>query len=94
MVAAVVATCGPIGFVGLIVPHIGRMVIGPKHDLLVPLTLLAGGAFLVLCDVAARTVVAPVEIPVGVITALLGGPFFLTLLLRGRAATKYERGVP
>jgi len=93
MVAGVVATCGPIGFVGLIVPHVGRLVVGPKHDRLVPLTLLGGGTFLILCDTAARTVIAPVEIPVGVITALLGGPFFLALLLRQRASAERERGV-
>jgi iron complex transport system permease protein len=93
MVAGVVAICGPIGFVGLIVPHVGRLVIGPRHDRLVLLALFGGGAFLVLCDTAARTVLAPVEIPVGIVTALLGGPFFLMLLLRQRARLERERGV-
>jgi iron complex transport system permease protein len=93
MVGAVVAICGPIGFVGLIVPHVGRLVIGPRHDRLVPLSLLGGGSFLVLCDVAARTVVAPVEVPVGVITALLGGPFFLALLMRQHTSAERERGI-
>ncbi|HYE87240.1 MAG TPA: iron ABC transporter permease [Vicinamibacterales bacterium] len=82
MVGAVVAVCGPIGFVGLIVPHVGRMLLGPRHRSLGVFCVLAGGAFLVACDTAARTVVAPIEIPVGIITALIGGPFFLVLLVR------------
>jgi len=81
MVGAVVAVCGPIGFVGLMAPHICRLLIGGDHRHLMPATLLFGGAFLVLCDTLARTVVAPTELPVGIITALLGGPFFLWLLL-------------
>jgi iron complex transport system permease protein len=82
MVGGVVATCGPIGFVGLIVPHVGRMALGPRHHTLAPFCVLAGGAFLVACDTAARTVIAPIEIPVGIVTALVGGPFFLALLIR------------
>ena len=78
----VVATSGPIGFVGLIVPHIVRLIVGPDLRLLIPASMFFGGAFLVLCDSFARTVIAPVEIPVGVITALLGGPFFVWLLKR------------
>jgi iron complex transport system permease protein len=85
MVGAVVAFCGPIGFVGLIVPHICRLLVGPDHRTLLPATLLAGGAFLVICDTVGRTVMAPAELPVGVITSLLGGPFFLWLLLGRRA---------
>lgn len=81
MVGAVVAVCGPIGFVGLMAPHICRLLIGPDHRYLTPATLLFGGAFLVLCDTLGRTVMAPTELPVGIITALLGGPFFLWLLL-------------
>ena len=83
MVGGVVATCGPIGFVGLVVPHIGRLVLGPKHRTLAPFSVLAGGTFLVACDAVGRTVVAPIEIPVGIITALIGGPFFLALLVQG-----------
>lgn len=83
MVGGVVATCGPIGFVGMMAPHICRLLVGWEHRRLVPATVLFGGAFLVLCDTLARTLIAPVEIPVGVITALLGGPFFLWLLLGG-----------
>jgi iron complex transport system permease protein len=88
-VGGVVAVCGPIGFVDMMVPHICRMLVGPDHRRLFPATLLFGGAFLTACDALSRTVIAPVEIPVGIITALLGGPFFLWLLLggrRGRAA--------
>ncbi|GAB6167367.1 iron ABC transporter permease [Thermostilla marina] len=81
MVAAVVAVCGPIGFVGLIVPHVCRLLLGPDHRRLLPGAMIAGGTFLVICDTVARTVVAPTELPVGVITAMLGGPFFLLLLL-------------
>ncbi len=82
MVGGVVAACGPIGFVGMMSPHICRLLLGPGHRLLLPASAVFGGAFLVLCDVAARTVVAPAELPVGVITAFLGAPFFLWLLLR------------
>jgi iron complex transport system permease protein len=86
-VGALVAVAGPIGFVGLIVPHILRRWVGHDHLFLVPACLLGGGAFLALCDLAARTVMAPAELPVGVLTALLGGPFFLWLLvLRRRRA--------
>ncbi len=81
-VAGVVAVTGPIGFVGLMAPHIARMLVGPSHRLLGPATFFTGGALLVLCDTVARVLIAPAEIPVGVITALLGGPFFLWLLLR------------
>jgi iron complex transport system permease protein len=83
--AAAVAMSGLIGFVGLIVPHAMRAVVGSGHRRLLPAAALAGGCFLVLCDTFARTAFAPVEIPVGVVTALLGGPFFLWLLRR-RAA--------
>ncbi len=82
MVGGVVAVCGPIGFVGLMVPHICRLLVGPGHRYLVPASILTGGLFLTVCDTFARTVIAPAEIPVGVITALLGGPFFLILLIR------------
>ncbi len=84
MVGAVVAVCGPIGFVGLMAPHICRLLVGAEHRHLYPATWLFGGAFLVLCDTFARTVMAPAELPVGILTSLLGGPFFLWLLLAGR----------
>ncbi len=83
-VGGVVAVCGPIGFVGMMVPHMCRLVVGPDHRYLAPASALFGGAFLVWCDTLARVVLAPAELPVGVITALLGGPFFLWLLLSGR----------
>jgi iron complex transport system permease protein len=82
MVGALVAVTGPIGFVGLIVPHLMRRVVGQDHLVLVPACLLGGGAFLTLADVVARRVMAPAELPVGILTALLGGPFFLWLLAR------------
>ncbi len=80
MVGGIVALCGPIGFVGMMVPHMCRCIIGHNHRLLLPASLIGGGAFLTACDTFARTIIAPAEIPVGVITALLGGPFFLWLL--------------
>lgn len=82
LVGAVVALCGPIGFVGMMVPHICRLIVGWNHRILFPASLLLGGSFLTLCDTAARTLIAPAEIPVGIITAMLGGPFFLWLLFR------------
>jgi iron complex transport system permease protein len=81
MVGAIVSVCGPIGFVGLMAPHICRLLVGPDHRILGPATILFGGAFLVLCDTAARMIIAPTELPVGILTALLGGPFFVWLLL-------------
>ncbi|MDZ7333216.1 MAG: iron ABC transporter permease [candidate division KSB1 bacterium] len=83
MIGAVVSVCGPIGFIGMMTPHICRLILGPDHRLLAPASFFFGGAFLVLCDTVARILIAPAEIPVGVITALLGGPFFLWLLLSG-----------
>ena len=85
MEGCVVAMCGPIGFVGIMVPHSCRLLVGSNHRRLVPAAFLLGGAFLVICDTVARTVANPAEVPVGVITALLGGPFFLWLLLTGKA---------
>lgn len=81
MVGGVVAVCGPIGFIGMIAPHACRLLVGHDHRWLLPASLLAGGTLLTCCDTIARTVIAPAEIPVGVVTALLGGPFFLWLLL-------------
>jgi iron complex transport system permease protein len=79
-VGAIVSVCGPIGFIGMMTPHICRLLFGYNHKILGPVTFLSGGVFLVLCDTMARTVIAPAEIPVGVITSLLGGPFFLWIL--------------
>ncbi len=83
-VGAIVALCGPIGFIGMMVPHICRLLIGSDHHWLTPATLLFGGSFLIICDTIARLIIAPAEIPVGVITTLLGGPFFLWLLIKSR----------
>ena len=86
MVGSIVAVCGPIGFVGMMAPHICRLIIGGNHRYLTPATLLFGGVFLTLCDMLARTVIAPAEMPVGIITAVLGGPFFVWLLVGKSAA--------
>ena len=83
MVAASVAAVGVIGFVGLIVPHAVRLAWGNDHRLLLPASFLAGSAFLLLADTAARVVVAPAELPTGVVTAVAGVPFFVVLLMRG-----------
>ncbi len=77
LTASAVTSAGSIGFVGLIVPHACRFAVGPDHRLLVPVATLAGGTFLVLADILARTVLAPQQLPVGVVTALIGAPFFL-----------------
>ena len=80
--AAAVSAAGIIGFAGLIVPHTLRLAFGPDHRTLLPLTLVYGAVFMVLADLAARTVIAPAEVPIGVVTALIGGPFFLWLMRR------------
>jgi iron complex transport system permease protein len=82
MVGAAVSVAGLIGFVGLIIPHLLRLVLGPDHRLLIPAAALGGAAFLVVCDTIARTVLDGRELPVGAITALVGGPLFLWLLRR------------
>ncbi len=84
--AAAVCFCGIIGFVGIIIPHAVRLIWGPDHRFLLPLSTLAGASFLILADTAARTLLAPTEIPVGVITAFLGAPFFLYLLRQKKRA--------
>lgn len=80
--AVAVGLSGLVGFVGLIVPHSARLVFGPDHRQLLPVSALLGAAFVVVCDTIARTVVAPAQLPVGVITAVIGGPVFLLLLAR------------
>ncbi|MCD2112800.1 MULTISPECIES: FecCD family ABC transporter permease [Rhodococcus] len=82
--AAVVSASGLIGFVGIVVPHAVRLLVGPGHRLLLPLSLLVGASFLVLADVLARTVMSPAELPIGVVTAAIGAPFFLVVLRRSR----------
>ena len=81
--ASAVAVSGLIGFVGLIVPHIARRLVGGSHALVLPVSLLTGGAFLVLADMVARVVLAPAELPLGVVTAFIGAPFFAGLLWMG-----------
>ncbi len=76
----VVSVSGVIGFVGLIIPHICRMLFGPDHRLLVPASMLMGAAFMVIADLIARTILAPTEIPVGAVTAAIGAPLFVYLL--------------
>jgi iron complex transport system permease protein len=82
LTGAAVAVAGLIGFVGLLVPHAVRLVLGPSNRTLLPASALAGGAFLVLCDLLARTIHPPTEIRLGIVTALCGGPLFIYLLLR------------
>src|SRR3989338_1909691 len=81
---ALVAVSGMISFVGLIIPHIMRLILGPNHKVLVPATFLGGAVFLVLCDTFARTFFSPVEIPIGVVTSLIGAPIFMVLLKRSQ----------
>jgi len=84
LTAAAVSISGLVGFVGLVVPHAMRLVLGPDHRLLLPSAALLGAAFLVLADLVARTMLAPTEVPLGVLTALIGAPFFVYLLRRTR----------
>lgn len=80
---AAVSLGGPIGFIGIVVPHLVRLLVGSDHRVVLPASALFGAAFLVACDVISRTLLAPVELPVGIVTAMIGGPFFLWLLVRG-----------
>lgn len=86
IVGAVVSLAGPIGFVGMMVPHVCRLWFGWSHRLLLPISFVLGGCFLVLCDLMARSILAPAEIPIGIITAMIGGPFFLWTLFRTNRA--------
>jgi iron complex transport system permease protein len=89
--AAAVSISGIIGFIGLIIPHIARILVGPDHRILIPSSALAGAIVLVLCDVIARTIISPAELPVGIITSLLGCPFFVYLLRRKSSAVLQGR---
>ncbi|CAB5154346.1 Vitamin B12 ABC transporter, permease protein BtuC [Olavius algarvensis associated proteobacterium Delta 3] len=91
MVSATVSLCGLLGFVGLVMPHLLRLTLGPDHRVLVPACILGGGAFMVLCDVLARVLPKQGEMPVGVITAMLGAPLFIYLLKRNGHRSRYER---
>jgi iron complex transport system permease protein len=79
---AAVSVGGPVGFVGIIVPHLVRLLVGADHRIVLPASALFGAAFLIACDALARTIMSPLELPVGVVTALIGGPFFLWLLVK------------
>jgi iron complex transport system permease protein len=79
---AAVSLAGPIGFIGIVVPHLVRLVVGADHRIVLPAASLFGAAFLVVCDLIARTAMSPIELPVGIVTALIGGPLFLWLLVR------------
>ena len=83
-VGAAVAAAGMIGFIGLVVPHVLRLAVGPDHRVLLPASALAGASLLLFADLAARLVLAPAELPIGIVTALIGAPFFLYLLLKSR----------
>ncbi|SDH09407.1 iron complex transport system permease protein [Alteribacillus persepolensis] len=84
LTGAAVSVSGTIGFVGLVVPHLVRLLVGPNHQLLLPMSMFAGSGFLVLTDLAARTIIAPTELPIGVITAVIGAPVFGMLLFQQR----------
>jgi len=79
---AAVSLAGPVGFIGLVVPHLVRLIVGSDHRLVLPASALFGASFLIVCDAVARTVWPSGELPVGIVTALIGGPFFLWLLVR------------
>ncbi len=80
MVSATVSYCGLIGFVGLVMPHLLRLILGPDHRILVPACILGGGSYLVICDLLARTLPQQGELPAGVVTAIIGAPLFIILL--------------
>ncbi|QKS73156.1 iron ABC transporter permease [Paenalkalicoccus suaedae] len=88
LTGSAVAVSGTIGFVGLVIPHLVRLLVGPNHKHVLPLSMITGGTFLVIADIIARTVISPRELPIGVITALVGAPIFALLLVRSRLARK------
>ena len=81
-IAAITASAGPIGFIGMIIPHIIRLFISYKNKILIPVSFIFGGAFLVMCDTISRTIIAPAELPVSIITSIIGAPFFIFLILK------------
>ena len=87
MTGVAVSVCGVVGFVGIVVPHLLRMMIGPAHRLLLPASALFGAILMLGADTLARTIVAPAEMPIGILTAAIGAPFFLAILLRQRGLT-------
>ena len=88
LTSTAVAFCGSIGFVGLIIPHAMRYVVGSDNRKLIPISAIAGGLLMVWADVLARTISAPLEIPVGIFTSIMGGPFFMYLVIRRKKAGK------
>ena len=82
MIAAVVSVSGIIGFIGLIIPHTARMIMGSDNRFVIPFSAIEGSIFLIICDTLARSLVPPSEIPVGIITSIFGVPFFIMLLYR------------
>ena len=88
LTGASVAVSGTIGFVGLVIPHLTRLLWGPNHKHLLPLSLLIGSGFLMLTDLVSRTIISPVELPIGVITALMGAPVFAAILLQRKRAER------
>ncbi|NEU32239.1 iron ABC transporter permease [bacterium LRH843] len=91
LTGSAVAVSGSIGFVGLVIPHLVRLITGPNHRHVLPLSMLFGGSFLILADLLARTIIAPMELPIGVITALIGAPVFAILLVRERIGRRDSR---
>jgi len=90
LTAFAVTQAGSVGFIGLIIPHMIRLISGSDHRLLIPASVLLGGSLLVISDTLARVIISPQQLPVGVITAFLGVPFFLFLLNRSMAVTKHD----
>jgi iron complex transport system permease protein len=90
MTAAAVSISGVIGFIGLLVPHIVRLLVGSDHRILLPSAALTGAIVLIACDTVSRTILSPSEIPVGIITALVGGPFFIYLLTTKKGRQRYS----
>lgn len=87
---ATVSATGVIGFIGLVVPHVVRMIAGPGHKLLLPLSVMAGASLMLIADIVARTAVLPAELPIGIVTASVGGPFFIWLLMRQYGAGRWS----
>jgi iron complex transport system permease protein len=85
LTGAIVSVSGVIGFVGLIIPHVTRSLIGPKHGRLIPAAILVGGFYMIICDLISRVIVSPGELPIGVLTTLFGAPFFLFLIRKSKS---------
>ena len=88
LIGACVSVSGTIGFVGLVVPHICRIIVGPNHKKLLPASIIFGSTFLMLTDLLSRVIIAPKELPIGVITSLIGAVVFVIIFYRGRKAAK------